>query len=128
MVDCIKAVVKIDNKGRVTIPQHIREPLGIGLGMYFEVVADLKNRQVVLKPLFKGRTEGLVDEVKVMLEDLKELGDLIKTCVGGGYDIISLNCIYGEKHECVLNIYAIDDVQVNKLKELLEKYAVSINF
>lgn len=126
-MDNIKAIVKIDSKGRVTIPQHIREPLGIGLGTYFEVVADLEKKQLVMKPLFKGRAEGLIVEVKVRLEELKDLEAVINSCVGSGYDIISLNCLHGGTYECVLNVYAIDYVQVNKLRELLGRYVISIN-
>ncbi len=123
----IKSLVKIDDKGRVTIPQHIREPLGVGPGMYFEVVADLEGRQIVLKPLFRGRAEGVTVEVRVRLNEIKEVEGIINKCVDGGYDVISLNCLYGEAYECTLNIYAIDDAQASKLRELLSEYEVVIN-
>lgn len=122
-MDNIKFLVKIDNKGRITIPQHVRESLGIGLGTYFEVVADFEKKQIVLKPLFKGKAEGVTVEVKVKLKEINELQDIIKTCIDGGYDVISLSCIYGEAYECVLDVYAIDDVQAGKLLKLLRRWS-----
>ncbi len=119
----VKFLAKIDSKGRITIPQHVRESLGIGLGIYFEVVVNSERKEIILKPLFKTRVEGVTVETKVKLKEIKDLQDVIRTCVDGGYDVISLSCVYGETYECVLNIYAIDDVQAGKLLKLLSKWS-----
>lgn len=124
----MRSVVKIDSKGRITIPQHIREPLGVGLGTYFEVIADPERKQIVLKPLFKGRDEGVAVEASIKLKEIKDLQEVITICSEGGYEIISLSCLYGEVYECALTIYAIDDVQVGRLKELLSKYEITMKF
>ncbi|MEM1881006.1 MAG: AbrB/MazE/SpoVT family DNA-binding domain-containing protein [Sulfolobales archaeon] len=124
----MRSIVKIDSKGRVTIPQHIREPLGIGLGTYFEIIVDSEKKQIVLKPLFKGGGEGIAVEVIIKLKEIKDLQEVITICSEGGYEIISLNCLYGEVYECALTIYAIDEVQISRLKELLSKYEITMRF
>jgi AbrB family looped-hinge helix DNA binding protein len=118
----LRLKVKADSKGRITIPQHIRESLSIGTGTYFEMVVDLENKQIVLKPLIKGKSEGVILDVVVRVNTAKDLYEIMNTCIEGGYDIISFNCIHGEFYECVLSVYAIDEEQASKLKGLLYKY------
>ena len=45
------ALVKVDSKGRVTIPQPIREALGIESGMYVVILADIDKGEIVLSPV-----------------------------------------------------------------------------
>jgi AbrB family looped-hinge helix DNA binding protein len=118
----LRLKVKVDSKGRVTIPQHIRESLSIGTGTYFEMMVDFENKQIVLKPLIKGRSEGIVLDVLVKANTAKDLYEIMNTCIEGGYDIISFNCIHGEAYECTLSVYAIDEEQASKLRRLLHNY------
>jgi len=65
-------ITKIDSKGRVLIPFHIREYLGLEEGMELMVVNN-GNKELKIFPLFKGKCA----EVKVLIKDSP--GALAKT-------------------------------------------------
>jgi len=57
-------VVKLDSKGRILIPYHIRELLDIADGSEFLIMSNY-NGEVKLLPLLKGKTA----EIRIMVED-----------------------------------------------------------
>lgn len=124
MVDDLRFISKMDSKGRVTVPQVIRESLGLYPGTYFEVMVDVNKRYVILKPVARGLEEGVVAEVMVKVKDMNQLVNIVTKCINEGYDIMRLNCIKNEVYECVLNVYAIDVAISEKLKDLLSTYEV----
>ncbi|MEB3816903.1 MAG: ACT domain-containing protein [Desulfurococcales archaeon] len=63
----LPALVKVDSKGRVTIPQTVRDALGISPGMYMVLIADIDRREIVLSPV-AATTKNIV-EINVEMED-----------------------------------------------------------
>lgn len=57
-------VVKLDSKGRLIIPYHIRELLDVREGAEFAIVSN-HNNEIKLMPLLKGR----VEEISLLMSD-----------------------------------------------------------
>lgn len=115
---------KMDSKGRVTVPQVIRESLGLHPGTYFEVTVDTERRHIVLRPMVRGLEEGVIVEAVVRVRDTGNLIDMVNKCVGEGYDIMKLNCVRNEVYECTLNIYAADAAIGERLRDVLGAYGL----
>ena len=58
----MNAVVRIDEKGRITIPRHIREACGLAEGM--EVSLRVEGDRVIIEPI-KSRADELFGIVEV---------------------------------------------------------------
>lgn len=115
-------VAKVDGKGRVTIPLHMREILGIDAGSYLELFVDVEKRQLIIKPIIKGYAEGYLAEVHLKISEFTALSNAINQCVSEGYEIISLSCTRSESYECKLVVYVLELSYVDRLKEILSKY------
>lgn len=75
-------VVKLDKKGRIILPFHVRDYLGLKEGMEMLISNNEKN-ELKIFPLFTGKTA----DIKVMIED--KLGSLNKLL-----DVIEKNKIH----------------------------------
>ena len=77
-------VVKIDSKGRVLIPFHIRDYIGIDEGMEVMVVNNEK-KEVKLLPLAKGKTAYM----RILIKDLPgALASVMSDISSHGVDIL----------------------------------------
>ena len=77
-------VVKIDNKGRVIIPFHIRDYLGLEVGTEL-LVTNNEKREVKILPLTNGKTS----EIRVMLSDTSgSLAKVISTIAKYKIDVL----------------------------------------
>lgn len=77
-------IVKLDSKGRLLIPYHIRELLDIADGSQFVIMSNY-NGEIKLLPLIKGRTS----EVRILLEDKPgNLTQITKVLAKANIDII----------------------------------------
>ncbi|MCX6819193.1 MAG: hypothetical protein NT129_04315 [Candidatus Aenigmarchaeota archaeon] len=75
-------VVKLDKKGRIILPFHVRDYLGLKEGMEMLISNNEKN-ELKIFPLFTGKTA----DIKVMIED--KIGSLNKLL-----DVIEKNKIH----------------------------------
>jgi len=57
-------IVKLDSKGRILIPYHIRELLDMDSGSEFIIMSNY-NGEVKLLPMVKGKTA----EIRILMED-----------------------------------------------------------
>ena len=63
----LTSLVKVDSKGRITIPQTIRETLGIEAGMLVAMLADTEKKEIIVSPI---STEGAkIVELDVTMVD-----------------------------------------------------------
>ncbi|MGC8983101.1 MAG: AbrB/MazE/SpoVT family DNA-binding domain-containing protein [Desulfurococcaceae archaeon] len=93
----IEETVKVDSKGRVTIPAAIRELFDIREGMYLLMVADRNHREIKLIPL--PITAKLV-KLRIIVEDrIGVLAELTNTLASHGIDIVSTKCIVLKREE-----------------------------
>jgi len=102
----LSEIVKVDSKGRVTIPLVVREALNIIEGMNLILIADPEKREIVLTPLPSG--ESKLYELRIEFKDVP--GALARTSeklAELGVDQITTQCTTvkrGEYAECILII------------------------
>lgn len=59
-------IAKVDSKGRILIPSHIRKTLGLEEGTELIIIPDQENLQAKIFPLIKGRTA----ELRIVMDDV----------------------------------------------------------
>uniref|UniRef100_A0A7J3ZKQ6 AbrB family transcriptional regulator n=1 Tax=Fervidicoccus fontis TaxID=683846 RepID=A0A7J3ZKQ6_9CREN len=124
----IANIVKVDSKGRITIPLVIREALDIREGRHLIVVADMSKREILLTPIASG--DKMVYEIKVELKDqpgaLATFSNKLKD-LGLNQLIVKCSTLKrGEIGECISLVepVASREVDVDKVKRELEKLDV----
>ncbi len=108
-MDLIREFVKVDSKGRITIPTTLRLALGIKEGMIVMLVADTKKKTITIVPF---RTEENQKVVKLTAVIRDKPGALVNMLLKvremmPDFDATSTNClsiIRGEIARC--EIYA----------------------
>lgn len=71
----ISEIVRIDNRGRVTLPSTLREAVGISEGMFVMLVADVEEKNVKILPF--ADPEAKLVEFHITIRDIP--GALAKT-------------------------------------------------
>lgn len=93
----IEETVKVDSKGRITIPSTIRELFDIREGMYMLMIADKNSKEIklVMLPI----TAQLV-KVRLLLEDRTGvLAEITRFLAGHNIDIVSTKCVVLKREE-----------------------------
>ena len=87
----LTSLAKVDSKGRITIPQTIRETLDIEPGMFMALIADLERREIIVTPIYtKGEN---IYEVEVTVVDKPgSLAKLTEALAENKVDIITNRC------------------------------------
>jgi AbrB family looped-hinge helix DNA binding protein len=118
----LSEIVKVDSKGRVTIPLVVREALNIVEGMNLILIADPEKREIIITPL--PSAEGRLYELRIEFKDVP--GALAKTSeklAELGVDQITTQCTTvkrGEYAECIIIIdLARSGIDVEELKNIL---------
>ncbi|BEP17553.1 hypothetical protein PYJP_09050 [Pyrofollis japonicus] len=97
-------IVKVDSKGRVTIPLVVREALNIVEGMNLILIADADRREIILTPL--PSTEAKLYELRIEIKDVPgALAKVASRLAELGADIVISQCTSikrGEFAECVI--------------------------
>lgn len=91
----IKEFVKVDSKGRITIPTALRLALGIREGMIVMLVAKLDRKILTLIPTKVDEDQRLVKLVAVIKDKLEALLNLLLRIRENlpQFDATSINCI-----------------------------------
>jgi AbrB family looped-hinge helix DNA binding protein len=113
----IKEVVKVDSKGRVTIPLTIREALDIHEGMTVLLIADRDKKEILLSPVPE---KARLIELNIMVEDRPGvLAEITRVLADNGVDIVATKCVVirrGELGEC----YMVADYSRSLISDLSE--------
>jgi len=120
----LSEIVKVDSKGRVTIPLVVREALNIVEGMNLILIADPEKREITITPL--PSAEGRLYELRIEFKDIP--GALAKTSeklAELGVDQITTQCTTvkrGEYAECIIIVdLARAGIDVDELKNILSE-------
>ena len=93
----IEETVKVDSKGRITIPVAIRELFNIREGMYLLVIADKNSREIKLVPL--PITAQLL-KLRLIIEDRTGvLAEITRFLASKNVDIVSTKCVVLKREE-----------------------------
>lgn len=93
----IEETVKVDSKGRVTIPAAIRELFNIREGMYLLMVADRNTKEIKLVPL---PISAQLAKIRLIVEDRTGvLADITRFLATLNIDIVSTKCIVLKREE-----------------------------
>ncbi len=97
-------ILKVDGKGRITIPRSVREALGIEGGSHVVMIADLDKAEIVILP--GASEEGTVAEISLVFKDKPgTLAKIVERMSELGVNQLSTNCRTikkGEKAECLI--------------------------
>ena len=120
----IKEIVKVDSKGRITIPLTIREALDIHEGMTVLLIADREKKEIIVSPIPE---RAKLVELNLRVEDRPGvLAEITRVLADKGVDIIATRCIVirrGELGECYMVVDQSRSLitQPRELEELLNK-------
>lgn len=93
----IEETVKVDSKGRITIPASIRELFNIKEGMYLLMIADKNTREIKLVPL---PIAAKLVRIRVLVEDkVGVLAELTNFLANLHVDIVSTKCVVLKREE-----------------------------
>ena len=117
------ALVKVDSKGRVTIPQPIREALGIESGMYVVMLADIERGEIVLSPVASRGEKVYTFEIE--FKDVAgSLARVVNVFAKHKADIVTSKCasiIRGETAGCTIVVdFAQADASPEEVARELE--------
>ncbi len=117
----IKELVKVDSKGRITIPLTIREALDIHEGMSVLLIADREKKEILLSPVPE---RAKLAELSLSVEDRPGvLAEITKVLADKGIDIIATKCVVirrGELGECYMVIDYSKSI-LNVIEELIDE-------
>ncbi len=121
----MKALVRIDQKGRITIPLFIREALGLRPETTVAVEVNEEKGIIILRPVFTDN-EFLM-EYEVLLGRPELLEDLIRCVIDEGAEVRYLKCLNEERgNRCVLIASVIDAKAGNSLRARLVDSGIQV--
>ncbi len=123
----LTAIVKVDSKGRVTIPQTVRESLGISPGMTLALIADIDRREILISPISE-KSARVYEIVVEMVDRPGALAMVTKALAEQGVDIIASRCasiLRGKAGSCTLIVdMTTAKADPDKIREILENLDV----
>lgn len=93
----IEETVKVDSKGRITIPSAIRELFNIREGMYLLMIADRNSKEIKLVPL---PIAAQLLKLRLIVEDRTGvLAEITRFLASRNIDIVSTKCVVLKREE-----------------------------
>ena len=123
----LTAIVKVDSKGRITIPQTMRETIGVEPGMLMAVIADTDKREIIVSPIYgKG---NIIYEVEVTLIDRPgAIAQVADALARSNIDVIAQRCttiMRGQEGSCTIIVdMSKSPLSEEELKNLLVRLDV----
>ena len=116
-------ILKVDGKGRVTIPRTVRDALNIIEGGFVIMIADLNKNEILLTPT--GGSGGNLMEIRVLFRDERgKLAEISEALANINADQITTNCRTtrkGEMAECTIIVEVPEGVEEAQLEGELSK-------
>ncbi|MEB3845089.1 MAG: AbrB/MazE/SpoVT family DNA-binding domain-containing protein [Desulfurococcales archaeon] len=100
----MSALVKVDSKGRITIPQPLREALGIDTGMYVVLLADVERGEILVSPV-ASRSHNIYEFEIEFKDEPGALAKILNVFAKHNADIIASKCasiMRGETAGCTI--------------------------
>jgi len=122
----VRAIVKVDPKGRITIPLYIREAVGLEPFSYAEVEVSEDNKSIIIKPISKSG-EVLVD-IKVTLNNIDDFTRVLKTILAEGVEVRLLKCrsVDDKGYSCIFTLTLLDRVLAEHIGRKLKDSGIKV--
>jgi AbrB family looped-hinge helix DNA binding protein len=115
-------VVKLDSKGRIIVPFHIRDYLGLKEGTEL-LVTNNEKRELKILPLMNGKTS----EIKIMLSDLPgSMAKIVNTIARHNVDVLMSMSQTIEKGKSAEWTAMVDTSNCKDIRKL-EKHLLSLD-
>jgi len=119
----IVELLKVDAKGRITIPRTVREALNVEGGSYVVMIADLDKGEITLLPsVGEGK---VVMEILISFKDEKgKLAEIAEKLAELGVNQLATSCKAvrrGEEAECQIIAEVPEDLTKERLEEEISK-------
>lgn len=112
-------MLKVDEKGRVTIPQVVRELLGIEPGNLIELTLDESTKSIVIRPMFNG----VLAIYRVSLRSREELVEAVRVVIGEGSELKQVEC---RELECFIRVLTLDSTLAEHIAEKLRSKGLNL--
>ncbi|ALU11886.1 AbrB family transcriptional regulator [Ignicoccus islandicus DSM 13165] len=111
-------ILKVDGKGRVTIPRTVRDALNIIEGGYVIMIADLNKNEILLTPT--SGSGGKLLEIRILFNDERgKLAEISEALAEMNVDQITTNCRTmrkGEVAECTIVVEASNEMDESEIE------------
>jgi AbrB family looped-hinge helix DNA binding protein len=125
----LSEIVKVDSKGRITIPQAVREALGVEPGMLMALIADFDKREIIVSPI-AAKPEVVYEFDLNLVDKPGSLATVTNVLAKHKADIIASRCASiarGEEASCTLIVdMSMSDVDAETIRKELEGLDVVI--
>lgn len=120
----MKMTVRIDSKGRVTIPSVIRDELGLGPNSIVEVESDPVKGIILIRPV---SSEGVIVDLVVEAPNTNGVSRMIAAAAETGSELRYLKCSAGDNGvRCELIITLLDYSMVKELVDKLSEGGIKV--
>ncbi len=120
----MRMTVRIDSKGRVTIPSVIRDELGLGPNSIVEIESDPDKGIIVIRPV---SSEGVIVSFIVEVASINEVSKVVDVAAETGSELRYLKCGTGDTGtRCELIITLLDYSMVKELVDKLSEGGVKV--
>ncbi len=120
----MRMTVRIDSKGRVTIPSVIREELGIGPNSIVEIESDPGKGIIVIRPV---SGEGVIVDIMAEIPEVSDVSKVVAAAAETGSEIRYLKCSTEDAGmKCELIITLLDYSMVKELIDRLSDGGVKV--
>jgi len=122
----LRALVKVDSKGRVTIPLYLREAIGIEPESYVELEVNRDEGVIILRP---ASTPGeLAVDFEVILNRAEDVQQLTAAIVESGGEVRLLRCYReeGDRYRCQVTTLVLDLKAAELLKNKVSERGLKV--
>ncbi len=121
----MKAIVRVDSKGRITIPLYIREEVGIEPESYVEIVTAKDRKEIIIKPVTKSGE--LIVSMKIVLREPADIVNIVDKLAREGTEVIEFRCRKEEgEYVCTITIGVIDYAMAIHIKNIVNKEGLTV--
>lgn len=118
-----RLIVRVDGKGRITLPLYIRRELGIEEYSSVELVVDQTRRELIIRPVTPSG-EYLMN-LEVELENPDKVSELVNLIIEGGGELKIIKCVPNPS-KCLVSVSVIDLKAGENLVEALSSRGFSV--
>ena len=122
----MKVLVRVDSKGRVTIPLSMREAVGIRPDTFISLEVDESTGVIVLKP--SESSDEFLADFEVVMNSPKDIEELIKAVINEGGEVRYLRCYKDVESlsRCEATVSVLDAKATHYLKEKLKSVGLKV--